>query len=267
MPLGDPRDLARTYDSGGWEDQWERVRDYRRTMAMLHDYPDLGTQTLANRLDLPKGTMDSWHIEDVIPDPVRAIRTAYERRWFQIERGSEEEKALTQLIGWLYAKGELKETYRISLRLDGDRQRTWVEAIFWLLNTDVQLENDGMELTPASGASYLGRFLRTLGVKTTSYVDADHQEIPPFIRDGPDELKRDWAGTYLEVAGIERYGDHVAHSLSVKEDSEPWRTTFAAFVEDLTDGEVWTDDDGVYLDDSATADVAPRRIQGLSPAE
>lgn len=52
-PIVSAKDLARTYDSRTYGNSWELVEDYWRVMDYAARRPELGSQALASRLELP----------------------------------------------------------------------------------------------------------------------------------------------------------------------------------------------------------------------
>ena len=81
-PLITPKDLARTYRSRSYADPWELVEDYWRVLESAARRPELGSQALASRLDLPRSRIRPWirkpnaDRKPARPDPVRAIQVA-----------------------------------------------------------------------------------------------------------------------------------------------------------------------------------------------
>jgi hypothetical protein len=89
--------LAATYPRNGEPEAWARVQEYRRLRAYCFEHPDDGSYAVAPALELPRSHIRSWVDGDGKPDPVRAIDTARDLGWLDVDVDTEDGRAWTRL--------------------------------------------------------------------------------------------------------------------------------------------------------------------------
>jgi len=208
LPTRDAREklLARTYETFG--DGWQRVLDYRRVREYQQQHPDDGYWTTAKALDLNPNRIRQWVKNDAKPDPVHAIETADANGWLDAEPGDRVFEALSLLVAWTYAGGNITaDTYSLTLTVSDDDPeplaRELLEAVGFPVET-VHADADGRatDYRPSgAGRSHLGRFLHgvldaPVGAKTEQKLS-----IPAWLDAVPPATRTRWVQLYIGLRG------------------------------------------------------------------
>jgi len=112
--------LARTYSDRVYPDPWEKVLDHRRVLDYAAEHPNAGRVRVGNALDLPNERIRGW-LEDMIPDPVRAINTAIDHGWLDPDPDSETAAALVELLAHVLAGGSIAAKSYVPAVTPGER--------------------------------------------------------------------------------------------------------------------------------------------------
>ncbi|WP_321576059.1 hypothetical protein [Halosolutus gelatinilyticus] len=102
--------LARTFDGGYYPDAWQAVEQYRRAIDYARTN-DCKSSATASALDLPRGRLRTWIDDGGAPDAARAIETAHNRGWFDIEFDDPEFTGLNALIANVLSGGSIAEQH------------------------------------------------------------------------------------------------------------------------------------------------------------
>ena len=200
-----PQALARTYEHRSYDDSWDVVLDYWRTMSTAEEHPDKGSAALASMLDLPRSRIRPWLDDGAEPAPVAAIRTAYDRDWFvdDFSLPATEGTALATFVMWIFAGGSITRDYvpQFVLRR-GDRYESLgrlVDAAEYFgvdLTERQRLPGRSNEFVPTSNASIFGRVLHAAGAPVGRKGEQE-LSLPAWLVDGPMNVKRAAAVTYM----------------------------------------------------------------------
>lgn len=83
------RELARIYNTPGYADPWECIRDYQRVQRYCADHPQQKSQAVSSALNLPRERIRTWVDSDGKPDAYRGLQTALDNDWIIDDCGSE----------------------------------------------------------------------------------------------------------------------------------------------------------------------------------
>jgi len=202
--------LARTYSDRVYPDPWEKVLDHRRVLDYAAEHPNAGRVRVGNALDLPNERIRGW-LEDMIPDPVRAINTAIDHGWLDPDPDSETAAALVELLAHVLAGGSIAAKSYVPAVTPGERvSAAEIRRAFERVGVETRTRNDdnsgrATEIVPTCNGTILGRCLVTMGaptgVKTTlDRIPAVVWEVPP----GPAVVRADlhpspWAELQGEI--------------------------------------------------------------------
>ncbi len=243
-PLVSPGDLARTYRSRAYTDPWELVEDYWRVMDYSARRPDLGSQALASRLDLPRSRIRPWvrkpdaDRKPSRPDPVRAIQVAEGHDWIPAHYDGETFPALSRAVAWIFSGGSIDTEWNVPLfTVGGESELADLEALLTELGVGCAISREteagrAAEYRPVRDASVLGRVLSLLGAPVgTKNMDAPIT-LPDYLDDAPDSIRREFVAVYLRNRG-QRYEEKA--TVHFREDrSMDDLTDLAAFMADVS---------------------------------
>lgn len=200
-----PKALARTYDHRSYDDSWEVVKDYERVMDTRDRHPGKGSAALSTMLELPRSRIRPWLDSDAKPAPVAAIETAASRGWFVDDYSlpATEGTALATFVMWIFAGGSINRDFVPQFVL---RSSARFESLGRLADAadylDIELierhRGDGRanEYVPSIETSLFGRVLHAAGAPVGSKA-TQHLDVPEWIRDGPLNVQRAAAVTYM----------------------------------------------------------------------
>lgn len=257
-----PRELARTYDRGSYDDPWSAVVDYAAAMAALADDPDLGPTALAREVDVPRSRLRPW-LDGSLPDPVRAVERVDALGWLLRDAeafGTDVGRALNVLATWVFSGGSIKsDTYTPFFTVDDFDDADLLEVAGAVVGVDMDFTrsaaaNRATELRPIRNASLLGRVLAVLGAPVgEKNAEADIQ-LPAYLRSAPEPVPREFAQVYLANRG-QRYSDK--RTITMQEARSPdYLQSLAALLQRVTDERVT-----VSGNDVVVSAAAARRIE------
>lgn len=261
------KDLARTYHSRAYTDSWELVEDYWRVMNYAAERPNLGSQALASRLDLPRSRIRPWvrkpdaDRKPARPDPVRAIQAAESHDWIPLTYESNEFRALNQLVAWIFSGGSIRKGQFVPLfAIGGNSDRFRLVGLFDGLGIEYAIVREdetgrATEYRPTTHASVLGRVLSLLGAPVgTKNVDAPIQ-LPAYLDGSPDSVRRDFVDVYLQNRG-HCHGEKDVITLR-EERSETYLRELAALIADVSGGKTTVSEKNVILSVDAARALKP----------
>ena len=97
-PIITPSALASTYPRDGELEAWARVQEYRRVQSFCAEHPEKGSHVVSTALELPRSRIRPWVDGDAKPDPVRAIDSARDRGWLDVDVDSDLGHAWKRLV-------------------------------------------------------------------------------------------------------------------------------------------------------------------------
>lgn len=211
------KDLARTYNSRAYGDSWEFVEDYWRVMDYATRRPELGSQALTSRLDLPRSRICPW-VRDpdgdqppARPDAVRGIQTAESHSWIPVHYDTDAFPALNRAVAWIFSGGSIDTTWYVPLfTIGGDAMLDDLTTLLKQLGVgySVSREIEGgtaqgraAEYRPARDASVLGRLLALLGAPVGAKNTTASIELPAYLDDAPDSIREEFVAVYLRNRG------------------------------------------------------------------
>lgn len=201
--------LARTYSDREYPDPWEKVLDYRRVRAYAVEHPNHGRTRAGNALDIPPSRVRGW-LNDGIPDPVRAIRTATDRGWLDPDPDGDIAAALVDLLAHVLSGGSVTNQTYVPAVATGRRVNIDdVRTVFIRIGVDPAVRRDdedgrATEVIPATDASVLGRCLVTMGAPAGGKLDLD--VFPSVVRDVPNAVRRSFVRIYVDHRAREYAG-------------------------------------------------------------
>jgi len=209
-----PRELARTYNRGAYDDPWEVVIDYSRALEAVAEDPDRGPTSIAREIDIPRSRLRPW-LDGSLPDPVRAIEVVDALGWMLRDDeaiGGDVGRALNVLVTWIYSGGSIKtDTYTPFFTVDDFTDADLLERSGQVLGVEMDFTRKASsqratELRPIRNASLLGRVLYVLGAPVGEKNEAAEIELPGYLRTAPEVVLREFVQVYLQNRG-QRYQD------------------------------------------------------------
>jgi|GEM_PF-211793 len=235
-----PRELARTYDRGSYDDPWQVVQDYTQAMAVLAEDPALGPTAVAREIGIPRSRLRPW-LDGSLPDPVRAIERVDGLGWLLEDEGhfgADVGRALNVLVTWVFSGGSLKsDTFTPFFTVDDFDDADRLEAAGDIVGVDMDFtrsaaENRATELRPVRNASLLGRVLAVLGAPVGEKNAAADIRLPDYLRDAPELTLREFVQVYLDNRG-QRYPDKGTITMQESR-SQGYLESLAALVQRVT---------------------------------
>ena len=201
--------LARTYSDRVYPDPWEKVLDYRRVLDYPAEHPNAGRVRVGNTLDLPNERIRGW-LEDMIPDPVRAINTAIDHGWIDPDPDSETAAALVELLAHVLAGGSIAAKSYVPAVTPGERvNAAEIRRAFERVDIETKSRNAdapgrATEIVPTCNGTILGRCLVTMGAPTGVKTTLDR--IPAVVWEVPRPVRRSFAQIYIRHRGLNYKG-------------------------------------------------------------
>lgn len=256
-PLVTPEDLARTYRSRSYADPWELVEDYRRVLDYAARRPDLGSQALASRLDLPRSRIRPWvrkpdaDRKPSRPDPVRAIQVAEGHGWVPVWYDSEMFPALSRTVAWIFSGGSIDNDRFVPLFTVGNNVALEdLESLLEELGVGCTVSREAepqraAEYRPTTDASILGRVLSLLGAPVgPKNVDVSIT-LPTYLDDAPATIQREFLEVYLRNRG-QHYEEKA--TIHFREDrSLDYLHDLATFIGDVSGEQVSVSDKNIIV--------------------
>jgi plasmid stabilization system protein ParE len=257
------RALARTYGP----DAVDRVDEYRRVLAHCADHPEQGSSAVAGTIGLPRGRIRSWVDGDGQPDPVRAIRRVADRGWFDARPGSPAFSALLRCHAWILAGGHIaSDTYAPSFSVHTEDPEPVIREALAVLGlrarTDRQ-EDAGRatEVRPRDEGVLLGRFLAgVLDAPCGTKNDGGPTDVPCWVRNAAEPVRREWAAVYLALRAVDRPGRGGAIQVNERR-SRRYRESLRDLLRSLVD-----DPECVRCYGKSTVFVGPLAVEDLRTA-
>lgn len=268
-PFVSPKDLARTYHSRAYGDTWELVEDYWRVMEYAARHPDLGSQALASRLDLPRSRIRPW-IRDpdgdrnpARPDAVRGIQTAESHGWIPARYDTKTFPTLNRAVAWILSGGSIDgERYVPLFTVGGEATLNDLETLLDQLGVgcttsrEIEVEPESKraaEYRPAADASVLGRVLSLLGAPVGSKNADASIELPAYLNNASDPIRREFVEVYLRNRGV---WQRESQLIKFREErSQAYLRALARLIEDVADAPVSVSEHNVTLSVAATRAV------------
>ena len=201
--------LARTYSDRVYADPWEKVLDYRRVREYAAKQPTAGRVHVGNALQLPNERVRGW-LNDVVPDPVRAINTASDHGWLDPDPHGETAAALVELLAHVLAGGSIAAKNYVPAVTPGARvDAAEIRRAFERVGVETKRRNADVpgratEIVPTRDGTVLGRCLVTMGAPTGVKTSLD--TLPAVIWDVPRSVRRSFAQIYVRHRGLNYKG-------------------------------------------------------------
>lgn len=215
-PLVDAETLARTYNHPS-KDPWEAVQLYREVTKKPADW---GSQRVASAINsdpstefegISRGEIRAWVDNDSMPDAVRGIETARDLGWDDTE-WTKTVQALATLVIGIYACGSITQrNYSPSWSPATTDTNTVITDALTQVGVgfhQVTRNNPGQadEIRPNSHATRLGRALTVAGTPIGNKNADGVAQLPAWIVDAPQKLKRTFALLFARERGSRREG-------------------------------------------------------------
>lgn len=270
-PLASAKDLARTYHSRAYGDTWELVEDYWRVMDYAARRPNLGSQALASRLDLPRSRIRPWvrkpddDQQPARPDAVRGIQAAEGHGWIPARYDAGAFPALSRAVGWIFSGGSIDaERYVPLFTLSGDTTLEDLETLLDRLGVGCTTSREtevkpgrAAEYRPARNGSVLGRVLSLLGAPVGSKNADASIELPAYLDGASDPIRRDFVEVYLRNRGTWQQESRI---LKFREErSSSYLRSLARLIEDVSGAPVTVSEHNINLSVAATRFVRADR--------
>jgi len=220
-----PYALASTYSRNGQLEAWARVQEYRRVQDYCADHPEDGSTAVTTALELPRGRLRPWVDGDSKPDPVRAIDTARELGWLDVDVDTDVGRAWTRLVAWIYSGGSLAaESYQPRFYARTDENERFVKTEMDVLAT--ALEDLGLsyrviqrtekapeemygderinEIVVRDHAILFGRCLAAAGAHVGPKTQDTPEGLPSWLLEATPETRAAWCRVYLLNRGTFR---------------------------------------------------------------
>lgn len=201
------RNLAETYAGGRYDDPWTAVETYRDYLDTKAENPDASAYKLAKELEEPRSKVRPWD-NGSTPDPYRAIDIAEQQDWLDTDWGSDTTQALNCLVAWIFAGGSISEQYTPHFAIE-DETAACAEHLLTVTTGrhPRRNERDGSratELVPREDQSILGRTLVAWGAPLgEKHADRTDLQLPPYLRAAPEQIRVDFARTYVWNRGTQ----------------------------------------------------------------
>lgn len=260
--------FARTYDPPAYEDAWEAVEDYQRTMDAAARYPQKKSGALARRVELPRGRIRPWVDGDAKPDAVRGLQRAEDRGWIDVPQSSAVFRGLNTLVAWVFSSGSISHrNYRPMFVVDGRAAEARLSKAFVQVGLSYQYtrrDESGRadEVVPDADASVLGRVLTVLGAPLGEKSERSAVSLPTYLATAPASVRRAFARTYVLNRGQVTPGKDTVKFR--EERPESYLSALRSLLRDVTGESVSVSERNVILSaDAARAldVVAPLRAE------
>ena len=203
------RALAEQYRGGRYAKPWEVVEQYREVLDYTARKPNLGSSAVAARLDLPRSRIRPW-MNGSRPDPVRAIETAEDYGWLDLEYGECPFRGLNVLVAWVFAAGSIGESnYVPSFTVDDEDALAVFEDVCECVDTPpFRVERSDESERPTEvffqkDATVFGRLLVALGAPAGNKGPNEEIVLPPYLMGAPEGTRLAFARTVVWHRGAE----------------------------------------------------------------
>ncbi|WP_247729496.1 hypothetical protein [Halovivax limisalsi] len=250
--LVSPKDLARTYDGGYYDDTWKIVEQYRDVLEYKSRHPNKGSSAIAGALEIPRGRIRTW-LDGGAPDAARGIETARECGWLEVEIREPMAEALNALVANVFSSGSIAEAwYQPSFALDPTRRHLHITDALDAVGVEYEIvdDRDGRtdEARPSEDASVLGRVLAVLGAPVGPKAE-QWLELPAYLDEAPDSMRETFVLCYLENRATEPHNDTVSFR---EERNDAYLRDLAGLIADVADAPVRVSEKNVILSQAAT---------------
>lgn len=266
-----PYALASTYPRNGELEAWARVQEYRRVQSYCADHHEKGSHAVATALELPRSRIRPWVDGDAKPEPVRAIDTARDLGWLDVDVDTDHGHAWTRLVAWIYSGGSLTaDSYQPRFYARTDDKKRFVKSEMDVLATaldDVGLNYRVIERTEKAPeamfgdervneivvdehATLFGRCLAAAGAHTGRKSTETPERLPEWLFDAAPETRAVWCrAVVLNRGTIREHGP----ALAIKEErAESYQDDVERLFTDLTHPDlVSRSGHSLYLDSRA----------------
>ncbi|MFC6951937.1 hypothetical protein [Halorubellus litoreus] len=231
-----PYALASTYPRNGELEAWARVQEYRRVQSYCADHPEKGSHAVATALELPRSRIRPWVDGDAKPDPVRAIDTARDLGWLDVDVDTDLGHAWTRLVAWIYSGGSLAaDSYQPRFYARINENRGFVKSEMDVLAT--ALDAVGLnyrviertekapeamfgdervnEIVVDEHVTLFGRCLAAAGAHTGRKTTEAPAHLPEWLFDATPETRAVWCRAVVLNRGTMREYEPV---LAIKEE-------------------------------------------------
>ena len=235
-----PRELARTYNRGTYDDPWQVVVDYTRALGSVAADPEKGPTAIAREIDVPRSRLRPW-LDGSLPDPVRAIELVDALDWMlrDVEDfGGGTGRALNVLVTWVFSGGSIKtDTYTPFFTVDDFTDADLLETAGDVIGVEMDFTRKASaqratELRPIRNASLLGRVLAVLGAPVGEKNEAADIRLPGYLRSAPEVVLREFVQVYLENRG-QQYPDKRTVTMQESRSTE-YLQSLAALIQRVT---------------------------------
>ncbi|SFC65394.1 hypothetical protein SAMN05444422_11350 [Halobiforma haloterrestris] len=255
-----PKELARTYDSGYYEDAADILEQYDRATEYARKH-DAGSSATASALDLPRSRLRTWIDDGGKPDPVHAVHTAIDYGWCEVEYDDPEFTALNTLVANVFSGGSIaNHHYRPSFALNHRGADSHVIDALELSGAPYEVvERDpdrADEARPTDDGTVLGRVLAVLGAPVGPKAE-QHLELPSYLEDAPAEVRETFVYAYLENRATEHEGKDTLHIQ--EERNQDYLVALANLLADVADGEVSVGDRHIVISADAARNLGTVR--------
>ena len=245
-----------------YTDAYAVVEQYHEIMAYASRHPNMGSSAIASRFeDVSRDRIRPWVDDGSAPDPVRAIDTAREYGWLEVDYCDEVFRGLNGLVANVFSGGSIAtETYAPSFSIDRHGEQSRVFDALELATVEYRVVDDrddrADEVWPVDDGTVLGRVLATLGAPVGPKAE-QHLELPSYLEDAPDEIRREFVVHYLENRAAEHDGKA---TLTIQEERRPrtYLEDLGTLIRDVSGGHVSVSDMRVTI----SADAA-RKLEDV----
>jgi len=250
--------FARTYSHS--EDPAAVVDVYHDFQEMRAKHPKAGSSSLANKLGVARSNIRRWVDDGAAPYVVQGLETAETRGWIPMEFDSVEFRAMNRLVAWVMSSGSIHgERWEVHFVVDDDLARDRLEAALTMLDLDAEEYPDagtgirGTTLAVAADGAVLGRVLHSLGAPKGDEKRRRDVQLPPYLEQAPEGIRRAWLVEYLKNRRREQHGDAW---ISFGEDRPPsYQRQFVELVEDVTGASASASGTDVYVSADAVREL------------
>lgn len=266
------KDLARTYDSRAYGDSWELVEDYWRVMDYAARRPELGSQALASRLELPRSRIRPWvrdpdgEQKPAHPDAVRGIQAAESHSWIPTRYDTEAFPALNRAVAWIFSGGSIDSTWYVPLfTIGGDATLDDLQTLLDQLGVGCSVSRDteaeskpgrAAEYRPARDASVLGRLLSLLGAPVGSKNITTPIKLPSYLDNAPNSIQQEFVTVYLRNRGTWHQESRIIRFR--EERASSYLHSLADLIETVSGAPVQVSERNITLSVAATRAVYPQ---------
>lgn len=245
--------FARTYSHS--EDPAAVVDLYHDFQRVSANNPNAGSSSLANKLGVPRSNIRRWTDDGAAPYVVQGLETAELRDWIPMSFDSVEFRAINRLVAWVMSSGTIHaDGWDVQLVVDDDDDRERLQGTLDLIdlgttepdNPGTALNGTVLGVTP--DGSVLGRVLHSLGAPTGSQKRDGDVSVPPYLENGPEDIRRGWLITYLRNRRRTKDDSWISFG---EDRPESFQREFVEFVESVTGESASYSQSDIYISKDA----------------